>query len=129
MLTHQINKSIVEQSPWDYIKECLQLIVLILNIYFINQKTDNHVKQVWINLNSTYSYAKVALWERAEEFESFIKLIESNEDWSYEFPEDFQIRYSEDLDKQIETFEMTELWHWNEPIIEQSLSKVYQDDF
>ena len=104
LLTHQINKSIVESSPWEYIKECLQLIVLILNTYFINQKTDNHVKQVRINLNSTFSYAKAALGDHADEFQNFIKLVESNDDWSYEFPEDFKICYSEDLEKQLEHF-------------------------
>lgn len=63
--------------------------------------------------------------EHSEEFEGFIKRVETNEAFDYDFQGQYNIDYSQDLVKQLETFEMTETLPWHEPVIEKHQSKVF----
>ena len=128
MLAHHINKAIVSGSSNEEIKNLLEVAVFILqNRFQVKQGgvLDNHVKQIRINLNSTYGYAKEKLGEFAEQFYNFIKVIESD-DYAHDLSEGWEPAMSENFVAELAVIENEDLEEWTEIWQEESLSKSFK---
>lgn len=125
--TSLINQHIINGKSYeqDIVPVFHSLVFAFTKVY--EDLTDNHYKQVCINLRTTYEIAKDKMQGYAEDFEKWVVLFEEERLSEVVLDNEFEPKYSPDLTERLEKINSEDYYStWNDVYLDSNIGIHFQ---